>query len=104
MENKKAPSSFVPTLTEIVQSEPVAELANASTPAPEIGAGATPDALVEELLQRLIPKLSSELHTAIRESVDAHMQALLPELASRIEEAVRTAVERASEAGSALKP
>ncbi|WP_293663222.1 hypothetical protein [Rhodoferax sp. OV413] len=108
MENKKAPSSFVPTLTEVVQpvaghsGRPLAEATtHADSDANAIGAQ---DALVAELLHRLLPHVSSELQTALHESVDAHVQALLPRLAGHIEEAVRTALERAAEDGNAPKP
>jgi len=83
MENKKAPSSFVPTLTEVVQPEAVPGL---RPPA------AAQDALVAELLQRLLPEISNELQTAVREAVDAHMQTLLPQLTSQIDDAVRVAL------------
>lgn len=82
MENKKAPSSFVPTLTEVVQPEAV----------PGLRPSAAQDALVAELLQRLLPEISNELQIAVREAVDAQMQTLLPQLTSQIDDAVRVAL------------
>jgi hypothetical protein len=112
MGGKNDSSRFVPTLTEVVQPEaghsgrPMAEAAtradahilDAAAPASAIAAQ---DTLVAELLQRLLPNLSSELQDALRESVDAHMQALLPRLANHIEEAVRAALDRAAQEGKA---
>jgi hypothetical protein len=94
MESKKDPSRFVPTLTEVVQ--PTLATLNSAE-------GLKED-LVAELLRRLLPDLSNELQTSIRELLDAHKQALMPELESRIEEAVRTSLERASDEIGTLKP
>ena len=91
MQSPKATPRFLPTLTEVVKPAVALEVAD-STP-PEVAtvpaATASDEALVEALVQRLLPGLEQRLQTALRDSLQTQWDALLPKVMEDVEDALR---------------
>lgn len=102
----RVPPRYLPTLTEVVDPLVWNALASAATPVTQ-AAGvqsvdipleptyADRDALAQQVLARVRPRLEAELRSAALELFEAQYSALLPSLHLQIEEAVREAMELA---------
>jgi hypothetical protein len=86
----RTPPSFVPTLTEVVQS-------GQSPLAPSVGT--LPGLTQEQLAQRVLQRVEASLDRRVREAVGSvlmeHTSALAPLLRERVESAVREVVAEA---------
>lgn len=82
MSNTKPPLRFVPTLTEVVQP---GHLSVTRTPIDG-------ERLVEEVLQKVRPRLEQQLRAALQAQVEEHMRLAASQWRGDIEDAVRSAV------------
>lgn len=90
MQAPKATPRFLPTLTEVVKPTVALEVPESIPPEPVTPSTAAPDeALVEALVQRLLPGLEQRLQAALRESLQVQWDALLPKVMEDLEDTVR---------------
>lgn len=111
----RIPPRFVPVLTEVIDPAAAAVAAPVSVPvsvpAP-LAVGSpiptAPDALRDQLVQRVMQRvdgaLARELHEAVASMVLQHTHALVPRLREEIELVVRQAVAEAVAAELAQRP
>jgi hypothetical protein len=107
----RVPPRFVPVLTEVIDPAVAAAAVPPSVPVPMAVASpgpSTPDALRDQLVQRVMQRvdgaLARELHEAVASMVLQHTHALVPRLREEIELVVRQAVAEAVAAELAQRP
>lgn len=87
---------FLPTLTEVVQPGDAAAFAAASDEAAPVQSAGQPmpaaEELVERVMQRLTPTLETRLRTVMATLVQEQMSALEPYLWQEVDQALRQAV------------
>ena len=90
MQAPKTTPRFLPTLTEVVKPAATVPDAPDIAPAEVTSTGAHPDeALVNALVQRLLPDLEQRMQTALRESLQAQWEAVLPHVMAQLEDTLR---------------
>ncbi|HVR50869.1 MAG TPA: hypothetical protein VMS38_14115 [Pseudorhodoferax sp.] len=111
----RVPPRFVPVLTEVIDPAVAAAAVPPSVPVPvpvpmavASPSPSTPDALRDQLVQRVMQRvdgaLARELHEAVASMVLQHTHALVPRLREEIELVVRQAVAEAVAAELAQRP
>ena len=100
---RSAPPRYVPTLTEVVQQEPLQASAEAD-PATPLASSA--EVMMQRVMQRVDLVLEQRLRETIGQLVLEHTQALTPRLKEEIERAVRESLSQAfaQEAARAKSP
>jgi len=79
MQTPKVTKRFLPTLTEVVKPAAAPqELQESATPGADVACVGLDEALVEAVLQRVLPELEQRIHAALQESLQAQWNAMLP--------------------------
>ena len=79
MQTPKVTKRFLPTLTEVVKPAAAPqESPEPATPGADVARVGSDEALVEAVLQCVLPELEQRIHAALHESLQAQWNAMLP--------------------------
>lgn len=85
----------LPTLTEVVEAQPLAAVPRSEGAAADSPSNPEEDALVERVLQRLELSLEAQVQKVVADALQEQMKELAPRIRQRVDNAVRKAVTQA---------
>lgn len=93
MQTPKVTKRFLPTLTEVVR--PAASLPEQATDedvVPDRTGSGMDEALVEAVLQRLLPELEQQVQAVLHQSLQSHWNSMLPHVVEDVKSSLRVLV------------